>query len=70
VQEVQVMPTAGKRLIFWGGSREVNNDRTPNKRAERDNSAFQFAAGNVQRDYQDWRTTGRSLPIDVTKYVK
>jgi hypothetical protein len=63
VQEVQVMPTADKRLIFWGGSREVNNDGKKNSQAMADNSAFQFAANNVKRDYDDWGRASRIIKI-------
>lgn len=57
------MPTTGKRLIFWGGSREVNNDGKKNSQAMADNSAFQFAANNVKRDYDDWGSASRIIKI-------
>jgi hypothetical protein len=55
------MPSA--RLIFWGGSREVNNDGRPTDNGARDNSAFQFAANNGAKDYGDWGKTGKKHKI-------
>jgi hypothetical protein len=52
-----------KRLIFYGGSRENNNDGSPTKRGRGDNSAFQFAANNIARDYADWGKSGKLIKI-------
>lgn len=55
------MPSA--RPIFWRGSREVSNDGTLTDSGASHNSAFQFAANNVAKDYQDWGKTGKKHKI-------
>jgi hypothetical protein len=54
---------AAKRLIFYGGSRETNNNGSANDIAKSDNSAFQFAANSVARDYADWNKSGKLIKI-------
>jgi len=42
-----------KRYLFHGGTREMNADGTDRKVGKAHNSAFYFAATNVEKDYKD-----------------
>tara|TARA_B100000446_G_scaffold39408_1_gene34766 strand:+ start:288 stop:1031 length:744 start_codon:yes stop_codon:yes gene_type:complete len=43
------------RIIYFGGSREKNEDGTPRTRGVNDNSAFKFAANNLVKTYSSFQ---------------
>ena len=47
-----------KRLIFFGGTRERNNDGKERPVGKAHNWAFYHAGKNVQNDYKDFAATG------------
>jgi hypothetical protein len=47
----------------------VNNDGTQTVSGASDNSAFQFAANNVAKDYEDWNKTGKKHKIRCANTV-
>ena len=58
-----------KRLIFYGGARERNNDGKRRRIGESHNWAFYYAAKNVAKDYRDFTATGEVVKIDCADSI-
>lgn len=58
-----------KRLIFYGGARETNNDGGDRAVGKAHNWAFSFAAQNVAGDYRDFAGVGKITKIDCADTI-
>ena len=58
-----------KRLIFYGGTRERNNDGKERPVGKAHNWAFFHAAQNVKKDYKDFGATGEVIKIDCADSI-
>lgn len=58
-----------KRLIFYGGARERNNDGAERAVGKAHNWAFSFATQNVAKDYRDFAGTGKITKIDCADTI-
>ncbi len=58
-----------KRLIFYGGTRERNNDGKERPVGKAHNWAFYHAAQNVRKDYKDFSATGEIIKIDCADSI-
>ncbi len=58
-----------KRLIFYGGTREINNDGTERPAGKAHNWAFYHAGKNVQKDYKNFAATGEFIKIDCADTI-
>lgn len=58
-----------KRLIFYGGTRERNNDGKQRAVGKAHNWAFYHSAKNVAKDYKDFTSSGELIKIDCADTI-